>query len=127
WARARADRPGRPAPVPITPAPAARTPQPAPATQPPAATLPAQSPTAQPVVSTRAFQQLVLLSEPGPEDPPPGVQYLRLNRAAAGDVGRLVGWLYVPAGPAGSRDRFCLVYPSTIEADAAARLARELD
>lgn len=73
------------------------------------------------------YQRVLLLSEPLPADDPAGLRCVRLARANARDVGRLLSWMYSPCGPAGSRTRYCLVYPSAREADAAARLAAELD
>jgi hypothetical protein len=73
------------------------------------------------------FQHVILLSEPLPPEPTPGLRYVSLTRAPAQEVGGVIAWLYPPAGPIGSRDRYDLLYPSAQEAEAAATVAAELD
>jgi hypothetical protein len=80
-----------------------------------------------PVEVVPCCHQVVLLNEPAPDECPPGLHYVRVERASAEQVGCLLSWLYVPSGPAGTTSRYCLVYPSASEAEAAARLASQLD
>ena len=73
------------------------------------------------------FYQLLVLSEPGPGAAPPGIQHVRLSKARARDVGEVLSWLYVPSGPAGTVDRYTLVYPARLEWEAAANVVSRLD
>lgn len=122
------NRPVRPTPRPITAAPPQRTPATRPAG---AANQQATQPIPTPVVldpgATAEYEQVVLHNGPAPGDPPPGLRYIQLTRAAAGDVGLVLSWLYVPTGPTGTQARYGLVYPTRREADAAAVQAAVLD
>ena len=57
----------------------------------------------------------------------PAVRVVRLSAGPARAVGELLSILYPPSGPAGTTDRYTLVYSSSLECDAAAEMARELD
>lgn len=129
-------RPVRPAPVPLAQAsqPATAPTSPPPVTEQPAQRAPTAPPSAPaepepaaPAAITASYQQLVLLSEPMPEDRPQGLQFVPLKHAPAQELGCVLAWLYLPAGPAGSRDRYMLLYPSLIEAEAAVHAAADLD
>ena len=73
------------------------------------------------------FCQLVLMTESSSGEASPGLKEVELGRASARAVGELLGVLYVPAGPVGTTERYALVYPSRLECEAAADLARDLD
>ncbi|HOB75931.1 MAG TPA: hypothetical protein PKG54_15560 [Phycisphaerae bacterium] len=105
----------RPAPKPIAAARGART-------QPDCQT--ACEPSAD---AELCYYQVVLLSGEARADAPTGLRCVPLARAQAEAVGRTLALLYPPSGPAGTTTRFCLVYPSAAEAEAAARMALELD
>jgi len=74
-----------------------------------------------------SFFQVVLLSEPAPSQPPPGLKYVRLERANARQVGQVLAWLYLPTGASGAMHRYTLLYGSEREWNAAAAWARALD
>jgi hypothetical protein len=80
-----------------------------------------------PARSTLHVYQLVLLSEAGPAEAPPGLKHVRLLRTRARDAANVLKVLYLPSGPSGTDHRYTLVYPTPLEHDLAAEAARALD
>lgn len=71
--------------------------------------------------------QLLLLSEPSSVAMPDNIRAVRLRHATAGELGRLIEYLYIPAGPGGTDGRYFLVYESPEVWAAAAAFALQLD
>lgn len=109
---------------------AVRPPEPGPvASQPAAPPVPAARTTASradPLPQPGEFFQLVLLSRPAPQESPPGIRNVRLQRASAGSVGEILRRLYLPVGMQG-RDRCLLIYGTQAEWRAAADFVPVLD
>lgn len=108
------------------PAPAAQTAQASPRTS----EVPTAHPSggqASPQRSPLHVYQLVLFSEAGPAEAPPGIKHIRLQNARARDVANVLSLLYLPSGPSGTDHRFTLVYPTAQENELATEAARQLD
>lgn len=90
---------------------------------------PAAAVTPQPaeVFEEPGFSQLVLLSGSAVGGAPAGLNDSVLAHAPAERVGELVGTLHPVAGATGTSHRFTLIYPSSIEGDAAREAVHELD
>ena len=85
-------------------------------------------------VEAQTFRRLVLLSGSAAESgdvardvPENDMRTVRVERASAREVGRLIAELYPPVGPGGTEHRFYLVYQSAEVMDGAAELAVRMD
>ncbi len=85
-------------------------------------------------VEIQTFRRLMLLSGSAAESvdvesdvPESDLRTVRVARASARAVGRLIAELYPPVGPGGTEHRFYLVYQSAEVMDGAAELAVRMD